>query len=162
MMIHELELLEMFRDLHLDVSMLPLSLHLTKLEIRNELREKIMLAQLEDRDVLQKRDQPDFSKTSDGVILFHDRIVIADNDGLKQTILEEGHKSGYSFHPGITKMYQDLKKMFWWPGMKKDISLFVAKCLACQRIKIEHQRPSGELQPLEIPEWKWESVAMVL
>jgi hypothetical protein len=57
-------------------------------------------------------------------------------------------------------MYQDLKKMFWWPGMKKDIALFVAKCLACQRIKIEHQRPSGELQPLEIPEWKWESVAM--
>ena len=145
MMIHELELLEKFRDLHLDVSMRAMSLHLTKLEIRNELQKRIKVAQLENEDVLQKMGQPDFSETSDGVILFHGRIVIPDNDGLKQTILEESHKSGYSFHPGITKMYQDLKKMFWWPGMKKDIALFVAKCLACQRIKIEHQRPSGEL-----------------
>ena len=53
-----------------------------------------------------------------------------------------------------------MKKLFWWPGIKKDIAEFFSKCLTCQKIKVEHQRPSGPLQPLDIPEWKWESIAM--
>ena len=57
-------------------------------------------------------------------------------------------------------MYQDLKKMFWWPGMKADIVGFVNKCLTYQKVKIEHQKPAETLQPLEIPEWKWESISM--
>ena len=57
-------------------------------------------------------------------------------------------------------MYHDLKAMFWWPGMKNDVAEYVSKCLTCQKVKIEHQRPSGMLQPLEIPQWKWESIAM--
>jgi hypothetical protein len=58
-------------------------------------------------------------------------------------------------------MYQDLKKLLWWPVMKKEIAEFVSKCLTCQKIKEEHQRPSGPLQPLDILEWKWECIAMV-
>jgi hypothetical protein len=65
-----------------------------------------------------------------------------------------------SFHPGATKMYQDLKKMFLWFGMKKDIEEYVQSCLICQKEKIEHQRPAGLLQPLDIPEWKWDGIAM--
>nr|KYP67727.1 Transposon Ty3-I Gag-Pol polyprotein [Cajanus cajan]KYP67728.1 Transposon Ty3-I Gag-Pol polyprotein [Cajanus cajan]KYP67730.1 Transposon Ty3-I Gag-Pol polyprotein [Cajanus cajan] len=57
-------------------------------------------------------------------------------------------------------MYQDLKKVFWWPRMKKDIAKFVSVCLVCQKAKIEHQKPSGLLQPLSIPEWKWDSISM--
>ena len=57
-------------------------------------------------------------------------------------------------------MYQDMKKLFSWPRMKKDIAEFVSKCLTCQRIKVEHQRPFGPLQPLDIPKWKWEPIAM--
>ncbi|MCI30594.1 retrotransposon protein, partial [Trifolium medium] len=57
-------------------------------------------------------------------------------------------------------MYQDLKKIFWWPGMKRQISEYVYACLVCQKSKIEHQKPSGLLQPLFIPEWKWYSIAM--
>jgi hypothetical protein len=57
-------------------------------------------------------------------------------------------------------MYQDMKKLFWWPGMKKDIAEFVSKYLTCQKIRVEHQRPSRPLQPLDITEWKWESIAM--
>ena len=44
--------------------------------------------------------------------------------------------------------------------MKKDIAEFVSKCLTCQQVKIEHQKPSGLLHPLSIPEWKWESISM--
>ena len=67
-------------------------------------------------------------------------------------VLEEAHKSRLSFHPGMTKMYQDLKKSFWWNGMKRDVAEFVAKCLTCQKAKAEHQKPSGTMRPLEIPE----------
>ena len=57
-------------------------------------------------------------------------------------------------------MYRDLKEFYWWLNMKLDIADWVSKCLTCQKVKVEHQRPSGLLQPLEIPEWKLEQIAM--
>jgi len=71
---------------------------------------------------------------------------------LRREILKEGHKSSLSIHPRATKMYQDLRQMFWWPGMKREVNEFFLACLVCQKAKIEHQNPSGKLQPLEIPE----------
>ncbi|KAG8502829.1 hypothetical protein CXB51_000475 [Gossypium anomalum] len=61
---------------------------------------------------------------------------------------------------GSTKMYNDLKKLYWWVGMKRDISEFVSRCLICQQVKAEHQVPSGLLQPVLVPEWKWDRVTM--
>ncbi|GJV67374.1 putative reverse transcriptase domain-containing protein [Tanacetum coccineum] len=69
-------------------------------------------------------------------------------------------KSKYSVHPGADKMYYDLRDRYWWPGMKKDIAMYVSKCLTCLKVKVEHQRPSGLLQQPDIPEWKWEGIAM--
>ena len=66
----------------------------------------------------------------------------------------------YTMHPGSTKMYRNLCEHFWWDGMKNDIAQFVARCLTCQQEKIKHQRPSGLLQPLSIPQWKWEQISM--
>ena len=63
-------------------------------------------------------------------------------------------------HPRISKIYQDLNTMFWWPRIKSNIVAFVNKCLICQKVKIEHQRPSRALQPLEIPKWTWESISI--
>ncbi|KAD2394100.1 hypothetical protein E3N88_41077 [Mikania micrantha] len=57
-------------------------------------------------------------------------------------------------------MYKDLKEYYWWPGMKKDIALYVGKCLTCSKVKAEHQKPSGMLQQPEIPQWKWEQISM--
>ncbi|KAI9105147.1 hypothetical protein K1719_022676 [Acacia pycnantha] len=57
-------------------------------------------------------------------------------------------------------MYQNLKQGYWWPKMKHDVINFVMKCLTCQKVKIEHQKPPGLLQPLEIPQWKWDSISM--
>ena len=103
----------------------------------------------------KKRDKDvEFKKDTTGLIRFKGRICVPPLDDLKVKILEEAHKSRLSFHPGMTKMYQDLKRSFWWHGMKKDVAEYVAKCLTCQKAKAEHQRPSGELKPLEIPEWK--------
>ncbi|GJR11539.1 putative reverse transcriptase domain-containing protein [Tanacetum coccineum] len=61
---------------------------------------------------------------------------------------------------GATKMYGDLKQHLWWNGMKQDIATFVARCLTCQQVKIEHQRASGLFQPLDIPVWKWDEISM--
>ena len=79
---------------------------------------------------------------------------------MRKAILEEGHRSKLSIHPGATKMYQDLKKMFWWPGLKRDVAQFVYSCLTCQKSKVEHQKPAGMMQPLNVPEWKWDSISM--
>ncbi|KAJ9553118.1 LOW QUALITY PROTEIN: hypothetical protein OSB04_017163 [Centaurea solstitialis] len=78
------------------------------------------------------------------------------------TLLDEAHKSKISIHPGATKMYRDLKTHYWWSGMKRDVVRYVEKCLTCLRVKAEHQRPHGKLQPLEIPVWKWEHITMDL
>jgi len=87
-------------------------------------------------------------------------LHVLDDVEVRRLILEEGHKSHLSLHLGMTKMYQDLKEIFWWQGMKKDVAQFVSACLTCQKAKVEHQRPSGILQPLEILVWKWDSIAM--
>ncbi|GKA75535.1 putative reverse transcriptase domain-containing protein [Tanacetum coccineum] len=63
----------------------------------------------------------------------------------------------YSIHPGSDKMYQDMKKLYWWPNMKADIATYVSKCLTCAKVKAEHQRPSGLLVQPDIPQWKFAS-----
>ncbi|GJV57991.1 putative reverse transcriptase domain-containing protein [Tanacetum coccineum] len=62
---------------------------------------------------------------------------------LRTVIMHESHKSKYSIHPGSDKMYQDMKKLYWWPNMKADIATYVSKCLTCAKVKAEHQRPTG-------------------
>ena len=57
-------------------------------------------------------------------------------------------------------MYEDLRQVFWWEGMKKDITYFVACCDICNKVKVEHQKPVGLLQPLPISQWKWDNVCM--
>ncbi|GJT68247.1 putative reverse transcriptase domain-containing protein [Tanacetum coccineum] len=68
--------------------------------------------------------------------------------GLRYLIMHESHKSKYSIHPDSDKMYQDLKKLYWWPNMKAIIAEYVGKCLTCSRVKVECQKPSGLLSAL--------------
>nr|GFB06273.1 putative reverse transcriptase domain-containing protein [Tanacetum cinerariifolium] len=79
---------------------------------------------------------------------------------LRNLIMHESHKSKYSIHPGFNKMYQDLKKLYWWPNMKAIIAEYVGKCLTCSRVKTECQKPSGLLIQPKIPFWKWERITM--
>ncbi|GJV55446.1 reverse transcriptase domain-containing protein [Tanacetum coccineum] len=75
-------------------------------------------------------------------------------------IMHESHKSKYSIHTGFDKMYQDLKKLYWWPNIKVIIAEYVGKCLTCSRVKAECQKPSRLLVQSEIPTWKWERITM--
>nr|ABA96440.2 retrotransposon protein, putative, Ty3-gypsy subclass [Oryza sativa Japonica Group] len=102
----------------------------------------------------------DFHEDEHGTIWLGERLCVPDDKELKDLILTEAHQTQYSIHPGSTKMYQDLKEKFWWVSMRREIAEFVALCDVCQRVKAEHQRPAGLLQPLQIPEWKWEEIGM--
>nr|GEY03617.1 putative reverse transcriptase domain-containing protein [Tanacetum cinerariifolium] len=79
---------------------------------------------------------------------------------LRTVIMHESYKSKYSIYTGSDKMYQDMKKLYWWPNMKADIATYVSKCLTCARVKEEHQRPSRLLVQPKIPEWKWDTITM--
>ncbi|KAI3821766.1 hypothetical protein L1987_09338 [Smallanthus sonchifolius] len=94
------------------------------------------------------------------LLYYLDRIRVPDRDDLRIFLMNKSHKTRYSVHPGADKMYTGLRQQYWWPGMKKDIALFVAKSLTCSKVKAEHQKPSGLLKQPEIPMWKWENLAM--
>ncbi|MCH88206.1 retrotransposon protein, partial [Trifolium medium] len=160
MMIQQASLLEEFRDMNLDVCFTASSLKLNMLEIGSNLRELIKREQLLNREIQSLLSKEDYTLSADGLVLFKNKIMVPKEGSVRDKILEEAHKGKFTIHPGITKMYQDLRQMYWWPGMKKDVASFVSKCLVCQKVKIEHQKPSGLLQPLEIPEWKWERISM--
>jgi len=101
-----------------------------------------------------------FHQDSEGVIWFEDRIVVPKDSELRKQILDEAHLSRLSIHPGSNKMYQDLKQRFWWTRIKREIAKYVSECDICRRVKASHLKPAGTLQPLSIPEWKWEDISM--
>ncbi|GJY83276.1 putative reverse transcriptase domain-containing protein [Tanacetum coccineum] len=97
---------------------------------------------------------------SDRTLCLNGRSWLPCYGDLRTAIMHESHKSKYSIHPGFDKMYQDIKKLYWWPNMKADIATYVSKCLTCARVKDEHQRPSGLLVQPEIPQWKFDNITM--
>ena len=131
------------------------------LSIQPTFFEEIMIKQMDDPKLIKLREQASEGKAEgftiheDGSLRFKGRWCVPEGcDSLKDTLLNEAHSSRYSVHPGGDKMYQDLKGMFWWSGMKKNIAEFDSKCLTCQKVKSEHLRPAGLLQRLEVPVWK--------
>jgi hypothetical protein len=81
-------------------------------------------------------------------------------EALKKKILDEAHSSPYSIHPGSTKMYHDLRQQFWWTRMKREAAHYVSKCDSYRKVKANYMKPGGLLQPLSIPEWKWDDISM--
>ncbi|GJT03130.1 putative nucleotidyltransferase, ribonuclease H [Tanacetum coccineum] len=140
--------------------------YIASLKIEPNLILRIKEAQKEDGELwsvvqnMKNGKQEEFRVDEHGVIWYGNRLCVPDDFSLREAILTEAHSSPFSIHPGSTKMYRDLKQNFWWNGMKQEVARFVAKCLTCQQVKIEHQRASGLLQPLDIPTWKWEQISM--
>ncbi|GKD27550.1 putative reverse transcriptase domain-containing protein, partial [Tanacetum coccineum] len=83
---------------------------------------------------------------SDGALYYLDRIWVLLKGDVRTLIMGEAHKSKYSIHPGANKMYYDLRYRYWWPGMKKDIAVYMSRCLTCLKVKAEHQRQSSLLR----------------
>src|SRR6187455_2817642 len=94
------------------------------------------------------------------ILWFESRLVVPKDQDLKRKILDEAHLSKFSMHPGSTKMYHDLKPLYWWTRMKREIAQYVSECDTCQRIKASHLKSAGALQPLSIPSWKWDDINM--
>ncbi|GKB12068.1 putative reverse transcriptase domain-containing protein [Tanacetum coccineum] len=91
-------------------------------------------------------------KKEDGGLYFMYRIWVPLVGDVRKMIMDEAHTTKYSIHLGADKMYHNLRDMYWWPGMKRDIATYVSKCLTCSKVKAEHQKPLGWLQQPEIPE----------
>ncbi|KAD2394125.1 hypothetical protein E3N88_41102 [Mikania micrantha] len=140
--------------------------YLAKFQIESNLISRIKEAQKEDGELwaitenLKIRKQSEFRIDENGVIWCGKRLCVPDNAALRESLLSEAHSSPFSIHPGSTKMYRDLRHHFWWNGMKEDVAKYVSHCLTCQQVKIEHQRASGLLQPLDIPLLKWDDISM--
>ncbi|GJR08502.1 putative reverse transcriptase domain-containing protein [Tanacetum coccineum] len=96
----------------------------------------------------------------DGTLCFNSRSWLPCYGDLRTVIMHESHKSKYSIHSGSDNMYQDMKKLYWWPNMEANIATYVSKCMACAKVKAEHQRPSGLLVQADIPQWKWDNITM--
>ncbi|XP_071729295.1 uncharacterized protein [Rutidosis leptorrhynchoides] len=124
---------------------------LANLKFESDLITRIKEAQLDDGDLwtvfqnLEEGKVKEFREDDDGVIWCGNRLCVPNDDAIRKALLSEAHSSPFSVHPGLTKMYQDLKQHFWWSGMKKDVARYVGKCLTYQQVKIEHQRASGLL-----------------
>nr|GEU99874.1 putative reverse transcriptase domain-containing protein [Tanacetum cinerariifolium] len=97
---------------------------------------------------------------ADGTLCLNGKSWLSCYGDLRTVIMHESHKSKYSIHSGSDKMYQDMKKLYWWLNMKADIATYVSKCLTCAKVKAEHQRPLGLLVQPEISQWKWDNITM--
>ncbi|KAL0561549.1 hypothetical protein IC582_001983 [Cucumis melo] len=135
-------------------------------QVRPILIDRIIKAQLDDArlrklaEEVRQNQRLNYSLRGDGALMKYDRLCVPSDQTIKDQISEEAHSSAYAMHPGSTKVYRTLKKHYLWPGMKREIVDYVAKCLICQQVKPERQRPAGLLNPLAVLEWKWEHVTM--
>jgi hypothetical protein len=141
---------------------------LSHISVEPTLQDQIIMAQLSDKEVQiikenlhQKTEKYKcFRQDRKGILWFESRLVVPKNKDLKKRILDEAHLSKFSMHPGSTKMYHDLKPLYWWTRMKREIAQYVSECDTCQRIKASHLKSAGALQPLSIPSWKWDDISM--
>eukprot|EP00253_Pinus_taeda_P027064 PITA_27064 len=134
------------------------------------LHEEIKQAGEQDREYQQKKQQVQdvtnplrkqgYEIKTTGILYYKERIYIPNHAEIKEKILNEHHKSPYEGHPGYQKLITAVRKECYWPGMKKEVMDYLARCIVCQQVKAEHQHPAGLLQPLPIPEWKWEVITI--
>jgi len=136
--------MELLRDMKLQMELGSEFIRCSTLTISSDFLDSVRERQMLDVSLNRVREQlgsdeaKDFALGNDGILRFQGRVCVPDDVEVKRLIIEKGHKSRLSLHPGMTKMYQDLKETFWWQGMKKDVAQFVSACLTCQKAKVEH------------------------
>ena len=122
-------------------------------EIRkNSTREKEVV------QALEKQDRSTWEE--DKVVYMEGRIYVPNNKRIREEILKENHNSVDVGHLGQHKMLELLKRMYWWPGLKKNVKKYIQGCFKCQQNKFQHQRKAGELHLLEIPQGSWQEISI--
>jgi hypothetical protein len=111
-------------------------------------------------EVMDGQIQDDWYRVIDDVIFYKDRVYLVPDSGLKKKILTAVHDSPLACHQGFFKTYRQITERFSWKGLKQDVMRHVSECVTCQQNRSEHALPVGILQPLPIPEQKWESISM--
>ena len=96
----------------------------------------------------------------DRVVYMEERIYIPSNKKIREEILKENHDLVDVGHPGQHRILEMLKRTYWWPGLKEDIKKYIQGCFKCQQNKVQHQRKTGELHPLEIPQGPWQEISI--
>jgi hypothetical protein len=104
--------------------------------------------------------QDDNFRVIDDIIYYKGRIFLVPESTFKAKILQACHDSPMAGHQGIGKTYRQVRERFSWKGLKEDVMSHIKECTTCQENKDEHTHPAGLLQPLPIPEHKWESISM--
>ncbi|KAM2690392.1 hypothetical protein EV1_043581 [Malus domestica] len=129
--------------------------------------DRILEAQEIDKEVqslifaVSQRKKNDLNvRESDGMLMQDKRMYVPNNEDLKKEILDKAHISAYAMHPRGTKMYHTIRPFYYWPGMKREIAEYVSRCAVCQQVKAERKKPFGLMQPLPVPQWKWENITM--
>ena len=102
----------------------------------------------------------DYELGIDGILRYRNKVYVTNSQELRSVILKEMHNVPYVGHPRYQKIVSVVKSQYYWPGMKREIVEYIAKFLEFQRVKVEHTHPTRLLQPLPIPQWKWEVVTM--
>jgi hypothetical protein len=87
-------------------------------------------------------------------------MVIGSNLALQTKLVAQLHDTPLGGHSGIQATYQRAKKLYYWPGMKLSVELYVRQCPVCQQAKHSNTRPAGLLQPLPPPSGPWEAITM--
>jgi hypothetical protein len=138
------------------------------MEVDSTLEDDIQKGQLDDAKIQEIKEQIKegkalgFSVHDQGTLWYKKCLCVPEVKEIRELILCEAHDSPYSIHLGSTKMYHELKSRYRWYGMERAVAKYVALCGNCQRVKEEHQRIAGLLQPLKIPQWKWEEISINL
>ena len=119
---------------------------------RNNTREKEVVQVLEKEDGLTWKE--------DRVVYMKEIIYVPNNKKIREEILKENHNSVDIGHPGQQWMLELLKRNYWWSELKEDVKEYIQGCFKCQQNKVQHQRKTEELHPLEIPQGPWQEISI--
>ena len=129
---------------------------LFKLQLKDEWYKEVKL-ELEN-EVIKVPKYEGWTFKDDGLLRFNKIIYDPPNEYIWKLILFESHRAIYMAHPGVKKMYVELKPLFFWNGIKSDVVNYLVKCLECQLVKVEHRHRASLLQPHAIHQSKWEII----
>ena len=107
-------------------------------------------------------EEKDWAEDEAGIVTWHDRIYVPKDKRLREDIIRQHHDSPLAGHPGRYKTQELITRDYWWPGLQRDVRMYVDGCETCQRTKAHRHRPHAPLQPNEIPKEPWEVVSVDL